>query len=196
MVSRGELKDSLYEYLVSNATGTYDVTDATGNVVDTVTVADDDVELISPGEEETLPTVMYDVTYRPVSYNGAGRGPESRTYDNNGNLVSEVWKTYEEADVSVFVRADGEATKEPIFRAVYDAFDRLGRGPWYVSDIHDDVIDVSVGNTDSADSGDVDEVIRGDQLQIFITFYRTYELDTDKIQTIGLDIDGEGFTTT
>lgn len=196
MAPRGEIKDAFYAELVDAATGTYDVVDASGTVVDTVTVEEDDVELLQVEEEETLPQVLWDESYSPVMYNGCGAGPEMRTYEADGETVKEyIWREYTEAQFTVFVRARNEGVKEPIYDAVRSRFGRFGHGPWHEEDLHADVLDISVGEETSVDVGDTEDVIRGDQIEIFVTFHRDYPLDADNIDSVQTDVEGSTYTT-
>lgn len=197
MATRGEIKDAFYSRLVNSSVGSYDVVDGSGTVIDTVSVAEEDVELLQVEEEEVLPQVLWDDNYLRVEYNGVGAGPEWRTYETDGETVqAEVWREYVEAQFTVYVRASNEGVKEPIYAAVRESFGKLGKGPWHETDLHGDVIDVRVEDVSSLDVGDTEDVIRGDQVEVFVTFHRDYPFDTDNITSVNTTVEDNTYITT
>lgn len=196
MATRGELRDAVHSHLVSSATGTYDVKDADGNVLDTTTVEADDVDLIEPEEDETLPQVVYDESYMPLNYNGVGRGPEQRTYNQDGSVNEEVWQEHMEAQFTVWVRGELEHYKEPIYEQVRTEFGKFSHGHWHASDLHSDATNVSVGDASSVDTGDAEDVIRGDQVEIYVAFHRDYPVNADNIEEVETTTEGDSYSTT
>lgn len=195
MATRGDIRDAFYDD-ISSVVGTYDELDASGAVVGTVEVADDDIRLRDPGDTETVPEVVYYENYVPIEYNGVGHGPDYVKRDANGDVIEAHFRGYEEAQFNVFVRASNEARKEPIYETLRTAFGKYDDGYLTASDFHSDVTEIEIGNTDDADTGNTESPIRGDQFTVSVIFYRNYVLDVDTIQQINLDIEGENHTVT
>lgn len=195
MATRGDIRDAFYSEL-SSVAGTYDVVDAAGNAYDTVDLTVDDIRLRHPGDEETIPEIVYYETYTPVTYNDVGHGPDYVVRDSNGDVVEAHFRGYEEAQFDVFVRASDEPAKEPIYEAARTAFGAYDEGHLKASDFHADATDIQVGETGDADSADTDSPIRGDQLTISIVYFRNYVLDVDNIEQVNLDSEGQNYSIT
>jgi len=191
MVTRGNLRDGFTSELQSLA-GDYDVTDASGNVIDTVTLSVDDIGLRHPEATETQPSIVYHENYRTRLYNGVGDGVYEIVVDSAGIVQKEIFREFIEAQFIIDVRASNETHKEPIYEALRRIFGKYQFGQWGEEAIHPDVVDVSVNDSTSRDTGDTESVIRGDQLDVRITFHRDYEFSTDTIETINTSIDVDG----
>lgn len=190
MVSRGELRDAVYSEMTAVA-GTYDVTDADGNVVDTVTLDADAIGLRHPEEQEPDTSIVYHETYRPLVFNGVGAGPDYTYYNADGTVDREAWREYMEAQFIVDVRASSESAKEPIYESLRTQFGKYQFDPWPETDIHQHVFEVSVEDSTTVDTGDAESVIRGDQLEIYVSFYREYELDAALINKVSISVDAD-----
>lgn len=194
MASRRDVRDAFYNELIGAATGTFTVTYGDGST-DTVTLDAGDVALIGPEDEEQYPRVIYDENYRPITYNGAGAGPDNVVRDSNGDVTKAQWREYEEAMFAINVRAKNEIEKEPIYESIKQAFGKYQMHPWPASDLHSDVVKVTVFDSDSSDVIDVERAIRGDLVEVRIEFYRNYELvsgtDVDVIDQINHEIDAD-----
>jgi hypothetical protein len=202
MATRGELRDAFTSEL-KGVSGTYDVEDSGGSVIDSVTLDSADIGLRNPEATEALPAIVYHEDYRRVVYNGVGAGPDMKSYDSNGNVDEEIWREYIEGQFIIDVRASNETYKEPLYEALRSQFGKYQFSAWDEASLHADIIDVEVLDASSADSGDVEDVIRGDQLEVRITFYRDYTMSTDIITRVDslIDADDDGtvdntFTTT
>jgi hypothetical protein len=53
------------------------------------------------------------------------------------------------------------------------------------------VIDLDVVDATSIDQGDVEDVIRTDQFEVLITFYREYINDEPNIEDIDVEVDND-----
>lgn len=195
MATRGDIRDAFYGTL-TNAAGTYDVTDSTGTVIDTVTLDAADMGLRDPEQTEAFPTVVYHEDYRRVQYNDAGSGPDVRTYDANNDVDAEVWREYIEAQFIIDVRASNETYKEPLYEGIRNEFGKYEYRPWPVTNLHPDIIEIDVLDSTSVDTGDTENVIRGDQIEVRLTFYRDFSFSTDNIDSVEtlIDADDDGTT--
>lgn len=191
MATRGDVRDAFTAELKAVA-GTYDVTDADGNVIGAVTLdADDGIGLRNPESAESYPRIVYHENYRPQTYNGVGTGPDTIRHNDDGSVDAAIYKEYVVAQFIVDVRASDEKAKEPIYEALHTQFARYEQPPWDESDLHEDVIDVSVQDRNTADGDDAEQTIRGDQLEVQIEFHRNYEFSTDNIDQINFDVDAD-----
>lgn len=188
MATRADIRDVFMGELRA-LSGSYDITDSNGIVLDTTTLDSGDIGLRHPETAETTPQIVYNDDYRQVIYNGVGAGPDVVNRDTNGDVVDEVWREYEEAQFIIDVRASTESAKEPIYSALHERFGKYQFGAWDERDLHSDIIDIDVVDSTSVDTGDVEDVIRGDQLEVRITFFREYTFTTDNIEEIVLSID-------
>jgi hypothetical protein len=195
MATRGNIRDAIYDELSTLATS-FSVTDADGNQVDTVTLDAENIGLRHPEGDEQLPQIVYHEDYRRREYNGVGSGADQVTYNNDGSVAAEVWREYIEGQFILDVRASTESVKEPIYEALRKTFARYQFPPWDITSLHPDIIDIDVRDTTSRDTGDTEQVIRGDQVEVRVTFYREYELSEDNIETIDFDYDVDGDDTT
>lgn len=188
MASRGEIRDAVTSELRS-VSGTYPVTDADGTVVDEVTLPADNISLRHPEGLETLPGIVYHEDYRSLTFNGAGSGPDVVIRDAQGRVEEELWREYVEGQFIIDVRASDEVVKEPLYEALHTTFGRYQMRPWPLSDLHDDIIDIDVDPARTADTADAEDVIRGDQMEVRVTFYRNYSLNTSTIERVETNID-------
>lgn len=194
MADRETIRDAFYDHLQTEAAGTYDVTASDGSVLHTVTLDAEHVSLYNPEDEETHPQIVYDDSYRQVTYNGVGAGPNSKTYNQDGSVADERWHEYREAQFTIDVRGADELDVEPIYEAVHRAFQKFRYGPWNLSDLHSDISSIEVRSTLTSDVPEADQIIRGDQVEVVLVFKREFILTEDNIDTVdhGVDADNDG----
>lgn len=186
MATRGTIRDAFMAEVRSAVSGT---------------IPSDDVSLQGAEDDEVLPQVVYNDNYRELPYNKASASPDEVERDNDGDVVAARWKEYMEAQFLVQIRDTDEIQKESIYEDVRTAFGayqnplygvEIGKHP---KDLHSDVIDVRVLDADSNDAIDEDDVIRGDNLEIRIAFFRSYELtsgtDVGVIEQINHEVDAD-----
>lgn len=190
MATRADIRDAVTSEMKA-VSGTYDVKDANGSVVDTVTLDADNIGLRNPEETEPLPQIVYHEDYRRVVYNGVGAGPDYVDYNADGSVNQEVWREYIEAQFIIDVRATDEVYKEPLYEALRSRFGQYQFSQWDESSLHGDVLRIQVLDAQSVDSGDVEDVIRGDQLEVRITFHRDYTFSTENIAQINHQVDAD-----
>lgn len=192
MATRAEIRDAITAEMES-VSGTYAITDADGAVLDTFELSAEHIGLRDPEYTETLPAVVYHDNYRPVEYNGVGRAPQKVHKDTDGNVIEEESREYMEAQYLIDVRGSNESQKEPIYEAIRTRFARYNFEPYSVKDVHDDVQRIEVRDSTTTDTGDTEDVIRGEQLEVRIRFYRDYRYNTDNIETVyhGVDVDSD-----
>lgn len=193
MATRAEIKDAFMTE-IETATGTYDVTDENGNVVDTVTLDASNILLRHPRPSEEYPQVVYHEDYTRVTYNGVGRAPHAYEYNNDGSVAAALYHGFEEAQFLVDVRVGGdnaEMRKEPIFEDIRRAFGKYDNGAWPASDFHGDAKNVYVVSSSTADSGDVEDVIRGDQIDVRVVYKRVYRDEQKNIDTVESKVDSD-----
>lgn len=188
MAKRADIRDAITSELQSLA-GSYDVKDANGTVIDSITLDSDDIGLREPEDTESFPTIVYHEDYTRLTFNGVGKAPHIKRYDNSGDVTEIAWKEYIEAQYIIDVRASNEIRKEPIYEALHRLFGKRQFGAWDESDIHADVIDIEVGDASSLDVGDVEDVIRIDQLELRATFFREYTYTDDVVTTVEMLVD-------
>lgn len=188
MADRGEIRDAFYNELSALA-GTYNVTDSAGNTIGTVTLSEDDIGLREPEQSESLPQIVYHEDYTSVTFNGVGSGPDVVTRDDSGDVIEEIWRAYVEAQFIIDVRAANETEKEPIYESLRRTFEKYTVQPWDKTSLHPDVTDITIRGVSTIDAGDTEDVIRGDRLEIGVTFHRDYTLDTALIKTINTAFD-------
>lgn len=193
MATRGDIRDAFTAEL-KKLSGTYDVTDAAGNVIDSVTLEQSDISLREPEGPETLPAVVYHDDYRRVTYNGVGAGPDMIEYNDDGTVDAEVWREYIEAQFIIDVRASNETVKEPLYEAMRSRFGQYQYSPWSLDALHADATEIEVLDSSTIDTGDEEDVIRGDQLEVRITFHRDYRFSTDNLTSVdtSVDVDDDG----
>lgn len=195
MATRASVRDSFVDELRSAAATTHTVTYGDGSTT-TVTLSDDDVRLQDPEGLEVLPGVVYTENYSRLDINGAGSGPDNKTFNADGSVDEEVWREYVEAQFVVEVRAGSDVEKEPIYEAVRQQFQRYNFAPWPESDFHSDAFHIEVRDASSTDVGAAEDRIRGDQIEVYVQFHRDYTLSTDNIEQFNHTIEGISFTTT
>lgn len=205
MATRADIRDAFTEELTAVA-GTYDVEDADGTVVGSVTLAADNIGLRNPESTEQFPHIVYHEDYRENVYNGVGTAPNTIEYDDSGVVQRAIWREYIEGQFIIDVRASNESVKEPLYEALRRQFGRYQFRPWNETDIHPDVVNVDVLDAQSVDDGEAEDIVRGDQLEVRIEFQREYVLDsadTGIIETVehNMDVDydeilDETYTTT
>lgn len=189
MVTRGELRDAVTTELKA-ISGNYDVTDEGGTVVDTITLESSAIGLQDPSEE-ILPSVIYYDNYVPIAYNGVGTAPQDVILHDDGTVNYEEYYEYIEAQFIIDVRAPYDYAKEPIYEALRRRFGKYQFGPWGTTDLHADVRDIRIEDATDIDTGDTEEVIRGDQLEVYIEFWRGYEHTTDNIESVDTNVDSD-----
>lgn len=191
MATRAEIRDAFLSELESAAATTHTIDDEGGSPVN-VTLDADDIGLIEAPSLETLPQIVYEDTYALLEYNGVGAGPDYVERDQNGDVISSQWREYIEAQFIIQIRASTELKKEPIYEAVRTAFAKYRFKPWKKSDLHADVDKIEVLDAVPADAGDVEDPIRGDQLEVRISFHRNYELtNVPNIAQVNHDVDAD-----
>lgn len=188
MATRGEIRDAFTSELYG-VSGTYNVTDENGNVIDTVTLSTDEIGLRNPEFTETLPEVVYHENYIRLRFNEVGRGPDMVDYNDDGSVNKELWREYIEAQFIIDIRASNEVAKEPLYEALREQFGKYQFGPWDEKSLNADIIKLDVVDANTADTGDTDDVIRGDQIEVRVQFYRDYAYSTDNITLINTAVD-------
>lgn len=189
MATRVQIREAFYDELVAAAGGTHSYTDD-GGQTQSITVDADDVSLVHP-EDETLPQVVYNDDYRTLTFNGVGNGPDMVEYDASGDVSKLIWREYVEAQFLIEIRTGDELAKEPIYEAVRTAFKKYNYPFAKLSSFHADARDIDVRDAQSTDTGDVEEPIRGDSLEIRVQFHRDYEVTPDVLQTVEHEVDAD-----
>lgn len=193
MATRADIRDAVYSEMAS-AAGTYDVTDESGTAIETVTLDEANITLRNPELEEEVPQVVYHENYRPVTYNDVGRAPHGYERDNNGNATAALYHEFVEAQFIIDVRVGGdlaEMRKEPIYETLRTSFGKYEHAHLRAEDLHEDAVDVSVMDSTTADTGDVESVIRGDQLEVRVTFKRVYRHEAPYIDSVDTSVDAD-----
>lgn len=187
MATRRNIRDAFFSQLQTAAVGTHTV-DYGAEGTDTVTVESDDIGL--PGAfdlEDPLPKIVYRETYRNIPYNGAGSGPHFVERDSSGDVLKEIWREYIEAQFIVEVRTDDELQKEVIYETIRGSFGKYQfrdlANP--ANDLHKDVFHVEVLDAQDADSPATETPIRGETLEIRLSFHRDFYIAT--AGTVGAD---------
>lgn len=199
--NRSTIRDAFYDELVSAAATTHSTTDENNNTVST-TLDASDVLILSPSAFEDTPCVVYDDSHSRLDINGVGSGPNTTTY-SNGTVDFETWKEPIRSAFRVTVRSESELLKEPIYEAVRRAFGVYDSGPKSSRSFHEAAFDISVRDSNTADTVGVEDPIRGDEILVEVDWHRDYELDEDNIETVETEADadtdsgttGETFTT-
>lgn len=190
MATRGEIRDAVTSEMKA-VSGTYDVEDADGSVISTVTLDASDIGLRNPEPIQSLPAIAYHENYRRVRYNDVGAGPDMTVYNDDGSVAHTEWREYIEGQFIIDVRAGDEVAKEPIYEALRTQFGQYQFLPWPETDLHQDVIDITVEDSTTVDTTESEDVIRGDQLEVRVTFHRSYVLDTDNITSVETAVDAD-----
>ena len=76
-------------------------------------VPEDDISLISPDPHETTPSIVYDKSFREIQYNHASSAPDEIIRDSNGDVVSENFHEFIEAQILISIRAADQGELEP-----------------------------------------------------------------------------------
>lgn len=188
-MNRRTLRDTLYDELVSHATGTYTVT-YDDDTTDTMEVTADDVNLINPEGWEEIPAVFYrPETTRHVRFNGAGNGPDVVERDSNGVVQYAQWDEWREDMFLLFVRAPSPAHREPVYDAIHRGFGKYDGGPVSEQDFHGDVREIRVENSNPSNSPDLEDAIWGDQLEVYIQYKRSYVIESGGSMTMDDAVD-------
>lgn len=189
MVDRRAIRDAVQTELGTVA-GDYTVTYGDGST-DTITLAADDIKLLDPETPESLPQLVYDVSWNREYFNDAGTGPDMTNRDSDGNVIDERWREYIRASYLFYVRASTELHKEPIYESLRRQFGKYQFGYTSWKSVHDDIIRIEVLSSDRADTGDVEDRIRGEVLSVEITFYREYVFDETNIDIVNQEVDAD-----
>lgn len=194
MAKRGDIKQAFYDELVSVLATTHTITYDDGST-EQVTLTQDDIRLTSPNEDEQLPKIVFADSYVPFDYNGVGAAPNKIARDETGRVDYEEWHQHETGEYTIYINADDEIRKEPLYESVYQQFDKYATPLQSESDFHEHVTDIRVGSTSRNDASEVEQPIRGDSLNVFIDFYRNYQLSEDNIEQVNHLIETNAFTT-
>lgn len=207
MATRRQLRDAFFTELANAAVGTHTV-DYGSEGSDTVTVEADDIGLVGSFDlEDPLPKIVYREAYRDILYNGVGAGPHTVERDQNGDVVKSIWREYIEAQFIIEVRTNDELQKEIIYETIRAAFGKYQFGHWPEGDLHSDVFNVQVLDAQDTDDPAAETPIRGETLEVRISFTRDFELETDGVNVHNiaqinreldndLDSDTQGLTST
>lgn len=179
MATRRQIRDSFLNELQTAAVGTHTV-DYGAEGTDSVTVEEDDIGLVGSFDlEDPLPKIVYREAYRALQYNGAGAGPHFVERDSNGDVIRSIWREYIETQYVIEVRTADELQKEIIYETVRAAFGKYQFGQWNESDIHSDVFHVEVLDAQDTDDTSAETPVRGETLEVRISFTREFALETD-----------------
>lgn len=189
MADRRAIRDAVFDEL-SSVAGTYTVSYGDGTT-DTVTLDSTDVRLQHPETPETYPQLIYDVSFARRYFNDVGTSPDAIERDNSGNVIEEIWREYIEASYLFHVRASNEVEKEPIYEQLRRQFAQYQFGYTSWKNVHSDIIRIEVLDADRADSGDVENRIRGEILEAQVVFFREYTFTTDNIQAVNHEVDAD-----
>jgi hypothetical protein len=178
MATRRDIKDAIYDELVSVATGTYTVTDDNGNT-STITLSSDDIDLIGPEYPERHPAVFYQPqTFRHVNYNGLGNGPDHVEKDSSGVTTYTEWREYVDSQFFVYIRANHPVKSEPIYEAVRRRWQQYDMGMLESADLHSDVTNVDLIDSTPSNTLDNKPHIWGDQIELAVEFVRRIKFET------------------
>lgn len=188
---RSDIRDAFYRELVGAAATTHSTMDNSGKTV-TTTLDASDVLILSPSAFEDTPCVVYDDSHSRIEMNGVGAGPNTKQVDDaTGDTLYETWKEPMRSTFRVTVRAQSELAKEPIYEAVRRAFGNYDTGPLSSRAFDAAVFDITVRDSNTADTAGVEDPIRGDEITVEIDWHRDYELDEDTIETVETEADAD-----
>lgn len=191
MATRRDIRDAFFSELTSAVVGTHTV-DYGSEGTDTVTVESDDVGLLGSFDlEDPLPKIIYREAYRALDINGVGSGPHHTVRDQSGAVDKEVWREYIEAQFVIEFRTNDELQKEIIYETARDAFAKYQFGPWPETGVHADVFDVQVLDATDTDDPSAETPVRSETLEIRISFYRNFDLQTDNIEQVNREVDAD-----
>lgn len=144
------------------------------SIADVSVVDASDISQQLPERREDFPAIIHTDRYRSVPMNDASDGPHSVVRDATGHVEALSFESVMEAVFDVTVLHDDEQAKEDIYEALRRHFERYEYGFWDVSDIHDDAYSMDVRDSVSVDDSDREPVVRGDRIDIYLGFTRTY----------------------
>lgn len=179
MASRRDIRNAFFTELANALVGSHTV-DYGSEGTGTVSVEADDIGLVGTFDlEDPLPKVVYREAYRKLGYNGAGAGPHFVERDQNGDVIRSVWREHIEAQFIIEFRTADELQKEVLYETARTAFGKYQFSQWPKSDIHADVRRVEVLDAQDTDDTSSETPIRGETLEVRLSFRRDYTLETD-----------------
>ena len=192
MVSRTEVKDIIYDEMLSALGITFDAQD---NPVDGL-VPFENVGAQFPKQRENLPAVVWRDAYRPLVINGASASPHEVIRDEFGNVVAEVHREYQEAQFTFSVRAGDDETAEEVYEALHTHFQKFTfRDVADVKGLHEHFFHIRVTETTYADDSEANVPMLGDTVQVNVHFFREYGVTDDNIENVEHDVEGQNYNT-
>lgn len=193
MATRRAIKDVFYSEL-NGLAGNY-TADYGGGDTESVTLDADDIGVQRSGDDSSLPSIHYLDNYRRVNWNGAGAGPVAVEYDSNDDVTRSVWREYIEAQFLVHVRGGNDVIIEPIYETVRDHFGKYQFANWSVKSLHADIIRINIEDATSIPVGSSENPEAVENLEVYITFQRDYEItsdgDVENIDQINHEVDSD-----
>lgn len=215
MATRREIRDAVYDDLVSFGTGDFTVTFDDGSTT-TLSITEDDVDLINPEGWEKVPGIYYrPQTSTRIKFNGAAAGPDHVERNSSGIVQYAQWDEYREDMFLLFIRAQTPAHREPPYESIHRGFEKYDLPVVGAQELHPDVQDIRVESSNPANSEDLEDAIWGDQLELYVRYRRKYIIESggsmtmdeavgavENIAQVNLEVDAdlndttEGFTYT
>lgn len=189
--TRRDVRDAINAELAALA-GDYVVT-YDDDTTATVTLAAENIGLTSPSNVEERPAIVYTENYVPRTVNEIG-GPSVVNRDTNGDVTSEENHEYRTAIYDIFVVADSEVAKEPIYEALARQFGKFQFVRHHASSLHHAIESIRVDDASSDDYTEEDTAIRGDSVTVEVDFHRVYEQTDDEagtIETVDAEVDAD-----
>lgn len=187
MATKGDIKQALYDECKTVLSSIETVTVEHGSDFESLSNVDGHVDIARERDGEQYPHIAFEEFSRPLN-----RGMGSHVYVDattyvDGSLDSLTFRKDERVQFDCYVEATSDGRKDALYEALKSQFETYLelKEP---ADIHDDIEDMSVGETRSADRSA--DGVRGDRLRIVMDYarYETYtEIPT--METIQMDFD-------
>jgi len=217
MAKRRDITEAVFNQVESVVTGTNFTIEYDDSTTESLSFDSSQISRYDPDDEEKSPAVFIDVGQsNPRNFNDATRAPNHVEYNSDGTVNYVEWAEYVEQEFFITSRGNHLASEEPVYSRLRRNFGQYTSGYRNRSDLHDDVQNIDIDSTVPADSTSLDDAIWGDQIQLYLTYKKSYIVESggeytfdetvDLIGTIvqidltvdsDLDLaDGEGFTYT
>jgi len=147
-------------------------------------VADVNITDTMPHKPEEFPAVVHSYSVEELDMNRSMSAPTKTLRDNDGDATGQEHTTLHSAEFEITVAAQTKQDESTVHRLLKDYWQKYTKRAWEESDIHGDIFNIDVSNSNEVNVSDRFPKVYAHQFTLTVQFKRYQTKDVDPITDI------------